>query len=87
MTSDQATTADYWYGYGDRDCGEHRTVGPHRAWCFACSEWCYPDPDGACKGCQPSAMRGAPVGTVCPTCGAEKAADGQASVTNDPERT
>jgi hypothetical protein len=22
---------------------EHRTVGSHRAWCFTCSEWCYPD--------------------------------------------
>lgn len=21
---------------------EHRTVGPHRAWCFECTEWCYP---------------------------------------------
>lgn len=26
------------------DCGgEHRTVGPHRAWCHGCHEWCYPD--------------------------------------------
>ena len=22
---------------------DHRTVGPHRAWCNACGEWCYPD--------------------------------------------
>jgi hypothetical protein len=21
---------------------EHRTVGPHRAWCYDCREWCYP---------------------------------------------
>lgn len=21
---------------------EHRTVGPHRAWCYECREWCYP---------------------------------------------
>jgi len=26
---------------GPGDC-EHRTVGPHRAWCLTCSEWCYP---------------------------------------------
>jgi hypothetical protein len=21
---------------------EHRTVGPHRAWCYQDGEWCYP---------------------------------------------
>lgn len=37
-------------GYQPRSCGEHRTVGSHRAWCFDCSEWCYPgDP---CVRCQ-----------------------------------
>lgn len=37
-------------GYQPRGCGEHRTVGSHRAWCFDCSEWCYPgDP---CVRCQ-----------------------------------
>lgn len=35
-------------GHGGH-CGEHRTVGPHRAWCYQCTEWCYPD--GPCKGC------------------------------------
>jgi hypothetical protein len=29
-------------GYEPRECGEHRTVGAHRAWCFDCSEWCSP---------------------------------------------
>lgn len=29
-------------GHDSRYCGEHRTVGPHRAWCYDCSEWCYP---------------------------------------------
>jgi hypothetical protein len=39
-------------GHEPRECGEHRTVGPHRAWCFDCSEWCYPSEDLACKGCR-----------------------------------
>lgn len=29
-------------GHEPRECGEHRTVGDHRAWCYDCSEWCYP---------------------------------------------
>lgn len=29
-------------GHLPRECGEHRTVGPHRAWCYDCGEWCYP---------------------------------------------
>jgi hypothetical protein len=28
-------------GHQPRACGEHRTTG-RRAWCFECSEWCYP---------------------------------------------
>jgi hypothetical protein len=42
-------------GHEPRNCGEHRTVGPHRAWCYDCSEWCYPGPineAGACNGCR-----------------------------------
>lgn len=40
-------------GHQPRACGGHRTVGPHRAWCFDCAEWCYPgDP---CHGCQRTA--------------------------------
>lgn len=38
-------------GYPNRECGDHRTVGPHRAWCFPCHEWCYPDVP--CEGCEP----------------------------------
>jgi len=38
-------------GHEKRECGEHRTVGPHRAWCYDCTEWCYPRPEMACKGC------------------------------------
>jgi hypothetical protein len=40
----------FFTGHEPRECGEHRTVGAHRAWCFACTEWCYPS-DG-CKGCR-----------------------------------
>lgn len=37
-------------GFTGRGCGDHRTVGPHRAWCFDCGEWC--SPDMPCKGCE-----------------------------------
>ena len=37
-------------GHQGRDCGEHRTVGPHRAWCLDCTAWCYPQE--GCPGCQ-----------------------------------
>jgi hypothetical protein len=52
-TSDQAA-ADF-EGHPDRECGEHRTVGAHRAWCYDCSEWCYPST--GCKGCELPALR------------------------------
>ena len=40
---------DNWEGYAERECGDHRTTG-RRAWCFNCSEWCYPQ--FPCKGCE-----------------------------------
>jgi hypothetical protein len=44
-------TADVLFdGHQPRECGEHRTVGSHRAWCFDCTEWCYPGE--GCKGCR-----------------------------------
>ena len=45
-------SAEFFEGHEPRECGEHRTVGPHRAWCFDCNEWCYPADDWACKGCR-----------------------------------
>lgn len=36
-------------GHNPRQCGEHRTVGDHRAWCHDCSEWCYPTQP--CRSC------------------------------------
>ena len=36
-------------GRQPRECGEHRP-GRTRAWCYECTEWCYPR-DG-CKGCR-----------------------------------
>lgn len=42
-------------GHEQRECGEHRTVGPHRAWCFDCNEWCYPE--AGCKGCELPVLR------------------------------
>lgn len=41
---------DNFVGHNIRECGEHRTVGPHRAWCFDCGEWCYPA--SPCSGCE-----------------------------------
>lgn len=42
-------------GFTERECGEHHTVGPHRAWCFEDHEWCYPD--AACRGCEIPLLR------------------------------
>jgi hypothetical protein len=39
----QFDTAGNFIGHEPRACGEHRTVGEHRAWCFDCKEWCYPE--------------------------------------------
>ena len=30
-------------------CGDHRTVGDHRSWCYQDGEWCYPSIP--CVGC------------------------------------
>lgn len=42
-------------GHPSRECGEHRTVGAHRAWCHDCSEWCYPGTP--CRGCEMPQLR------------------------------
>lgn len=42
-------------GHSDRECGEHRTVGTHRAWCHDCSTWCYPG--APCGGCELPVLR------------------------------
>jgi hypothetical protein len=48
------------------DTSEHRTVGPHRAWCHADTEWCYPE--DLCWCCDqtkvPDRWRGEHVGAV-----------------------
>ncbi len=41
-------------GHQPRDCGEHRTLGSHRAWCYDCSQYCYPD--AGCNGCEIPAL-------------------------------
>lgn len=51
-----AETATHFVGHENRECGEHRTTGP-RAWCFDCSEWCYPAIP--CKGCELPTLRAA----------------------------
>lgn len=45
----------HFLGHEPRECGEHRTVGEHRAWCFADSEWCYPTEP--CRGCEIVGLR------------------------------
>lgn len=51
VSSPHLDTEGSFYGFQSRDCGEHRTAGSHRAWCFDCSEWCYPkDPCRRCHG-------------------------------------
>lgn len=42
-------------GHDPRECDEHRTVGPHRAWCFDCGEWCYPS--SPCIRCEAPKLR------------------------------
>lgn len=42
-------------GHAERECDEHRTVGPHRAWCFECTEWC--SQNGPYRGCELPALR------------------------------
>jgi hypothetical protein len=42
-------------GHDERSCGEHRTLGSHRAWCFDCGEYCYPNIP--CSGCSYPIMR------------------------------
>lgn len=41
-------------GHDGRQCGEHRPTG-QRAWCFGCTEWCYPD--RPCAGCELPQLR------------------------------
>lgn len=43
-------------GWTGSDC-EHRTVGEHRAWCYDCTEWCYPVGDAACARCREAVTR------------------------------
>lgn len=40
--------AEDWEGRPRRNCDQHRTTG-HRAWCYTCTEWCYPT--RPCQGC------------------------------------
>jgi len=42
-------------GFSLADCGEHRTVGAHRAWCYQDTEWCYPS--SPCRGCELPSLR------------------------------
>lgn len=48
-------TAGNFEGHEPRECNEHRTVGPHRAWCFDCVEWCYPQ--APCVRCEVVGLR------------------------------
>lgn len=50
MSDDDPKT--YFEGHTPRECGEHRTLGSHRAWCYDCREYCYPRIAAACNGCR-----------------------------------
>lgn len=43
---------EHFEGHEPRECGEHRTVGSHRAYCYDCHMWCYPRIEVACHGCR-----------------------------------
>lgn len=45
-------TALHFEGHQPRECGEHRSVGAHRAYCYDCHMWCYPRIEAACHGCR-----------------------------------
>jgi hypothetical protein len=51
-SSDDPVTG--WVGATERECGDHRTTGA-RAWCFECTEWCYPEIP--CRGCKLPELR------------------------------
>lgn len=45
-------TTDNWTGVLGSPC-EHRSVGPGRAWCMTCGEWCYRGPaEVHCRWCE-----------------------------------
>lgn len=46
MAADQGR----FHGHRGGECGQHRTVGHHRAWCFDCHEWC--SPRQPCASCE-----------------------------------
>jgi len=51
LQTENRTTMDEkvnWEGHSWCDKEEHRTVGPHRARCFTCGMWCYPDASCHC---------------------------------------
>lgn len=50
-------TKPLFVGHEGRECGEHRTVGSHRAWCYDCQEWCYPA--APCNRCELPKLRDA----------------------------
>lgn len=53
-------------GHEPRECGEHRTVGEHRAWCYDDGEWCYPK--APCRGCELAKLRARRVFGECAYC-------------------
>lgn len=48
-------TEAFFEGHQPRDCGEHRTLGSVRAWCFDCGEYCYPG--SPCIRCEAPRLR------------------------------
>lgn len=86
MTDKAASTSENFHGHQPRECGEHRTVGQVRAWCFDCGEWCYARPEMACRGCELPRLRGALTYIGSPTMGRPPDCDPVTHVSHMDER-
>ena len=67
MSEPTAETLSNWEGLPGGN--EHRTVGPHRAWCHTCASWCYSETTMLCHCCDqmnvPARWRGDNVTKIC----------------------
>lgn len=55
MNSPVFDASGNFQGFEDRECGDHRTVGEHRAWCHEDTTWCYPN--SPCPRCELPQLR------------------------------
>lgn len=55
MVTDYDDSKPNFEGHANSECGEHRSVGWYRAWCYNDTEWCYPN--APCRGCELPVLR------------------------------